>query len=144
MSVKHIMVATDGSAGADRAVEAASEFAKAFGAGLSIVTFAGDHYGEEIDKLARTEGGVGEAIELLSNTVLRVAKERAVRAGAQNIRTSKGWGDAAQGIVDAAHRDKVDIVVVGRRGRGQLAGLLIGSVSQKIASLAPCTVVIVP
>jgi nucleotide-binding universal stress UspA family protein len=36
------------------------------------------------------------------------------------------------------------MLVLGRRGRGRLAGLLLGSVSQKLASLAPCSVVIVP
>lgn len=144
MSVQHIMVATDGSTGADRAVETAAEFAEAFGAELSIVTFAGSFSAQEIGKLARTEGGVGEAIELVSNIILREAKERATRVGASNIRTSIGWGDAGQGIVDAARRETADIVVVGRRGRGQLAGLLLGSVSQKVASLAPCAVVVVP
>jgi hypothetical protein len=30
------------------------------------------------------------------------------------------------------------------RGRGQLIGLLLGSISQKLVSLAPCAVVVVP
>ena len=144
MLAKHVMVATDGSAGAGRAVDAAAEYAKATGASLLIVTFAGNFSAKELADLARAEGDVGEAIELLANTILREAKERAERIGAANIRTWTGWGDAAQGIVDAVSREKVDIVVVGRRGRGQLAGLILGSVSQKVASLAPCAVVVVP
>jgi len=36
------------------------------------------------------------------------------------------------------------MIGVGRRGQGRLAGLLLGSVSQKLVSLAPCIVVVVP
>jgi nucleotide-binding universal stress UspA family protein len=32
---------------------------------------------------------------------------------------------------------------MGRRGLGRLAGLLLGSVSQKVVSLAPCIVIVV-
>jgi nucleotide-binding universal stress UspA family protein len=38
----------------------------------------------------------------------------------------------------------VEMLVVGRRGRRQLAGLLLGSVSQKLVTLAPCIVIVVP
>ncbi len=53
-------------------------------------------------------------------------------------------GDPAECIIEASTRESADALVVGRRGRDQLAGLLLGSVSQKLANLAPCSTVIVP
>ena len=144
MSTRRIMVATDGSAGADRAVEAAAGLAKSLNADLTIATFGGSFSADEIEQLTRAEGQVGEAVELLLNSILRLAKERAERIGAPKIHTQSGWGDAAHSIIDIASRKEVDIVVVGRRGRGQLSGLIFGSTSQKVASLAACIVVIVP
>ncbi len=144
MSTKRILVATDGSAGANRAIDAAAGLAKALDADLMIATFGGSFSHEELEELTRAEGKVGEAIDLLLNSILRQAKERAERIGAPRIRCQSAWGDAAQGIIDIASHKEIEIVVVGRRGRGRLAGLLFGSTSQKVASLASCIVVIVP
>ena len=53
-----------------------------------------------------------------------------------------GEGPAAEVLLRAAER--ADLLVVGSRGRGGFAGLLLGSVSQQCAQHAPCPVVIVP
>lgn len=142
--MRHIMVATDGSEGADRAVDVAAELAKAFGGKLFIVTVAGNLSGEETRELARAERNIGDALEGLSMQILTAAENRARRFGLTDVQLQIGWGDAAQSIIETAAREAADAIVLGRRGRGRLTGLLLGSVSQKVASLAPCTVIVVP
>ncbi len=72
--MRHIVVATDGSADANRAVDVAAELAKAFGGKLFIVTIAGNLSGEETQKLAGMEENVGSALEALSMQIVTKAK----------------------------------------------------------------------
>jgi nucleotide-binding universal stress UspA family protein len=142
--MRHIMVATDGSPCANRAVDVAATLAKATGATLLVMTVGGNISAEGTRKLAQAEGSTPEALELLANGILQQAKERAAHVGASSVQVQVGWGDAAEAIIEAAGREKADAIVVGRRGHGRLAGLLLGSVSQKLVTLAPCTVIVVP
>ena len=52
-------------------------------------------------------------------------------------------GDPATTILEVAATCKSDVIVMGSRGLGRLAGLLLGSTSQKVVSHAPCPVLIV-
>jgi len=52
-------------------------------------------------------------------------------------------GDPAGRIVEAARKRGADLIVIGSRGLGDLQGMLLGSVSHKVAQLAPCTCIIV-
>ena len=142
--MQRIMVATDGSAGANRAIDTAASLAKSSGADLTIVTVGGNISGAELRKLADSAGDLSRTMGASADKILVLARKRALRIGARNVALQTGWGDPAEIIIDAARRGKVDMLVVGRRGRGRLSGLLLGSVSQKLASLAPCVVVVVP
>lgn len=51
-------------------------------------------------------------------------------------------GNAAEVLLDAA--ETASLVVVGTRGRGGFAGLVLGSVSQQVVTHARCPVMIVP
>ncbi len=142
--MQRILVATDGSPGANRAVDTAARLAKAVGSELVILTVGGNITGAELRRLASIDGDVSETLESASNRVLQQARKRALRMGVTALKLQSGWGDPAETIIDAIRREKADIAVVGRRGRGRLSGLLLGSVSQKVASLAPCIVMVVP
>jgi len=52
-------------------------------------------------------------------------------------------GDAAESIIEVARTRNSDVIVMGSRGLGRLAGLVLGSTSQKVVSHAPCPVLIV-
>ena len=56
----------------------------------------------------------------------------------QGGRSALEHGDPADQIVRAAARHGADLIVMGRRGYGDLKGLLLGSVSHKVCRLADC------
>ncbi len=59
------------------------------------------------------------------------------------VRTHVEEGLASRTLVDSAHTLGASLLVVGARGHGEVTGLLIGSVSEYVATHAKCTVVVV-
>jgi nucleotide-binding universal stress UspA family protein len=51
---------------------------------------------------------------------------------------------AGHAIADAARAARADVIVVGTRGHSPVAGLLLGSVTQRLLHIAPCPVLAVP
>ena len=143
--VKAIIVGTDGSEGAERAVMVAADLAKAIDGRLLLVNVSQSGLSQEqlrtIDRLQIAEG---DALEGVSDRILAKADVLARARGAVKVETIRWAGDPAEALIKVAKDEHADALVVGRRGLGQLKGLLLGSVSQKLASLAPCVVIIVP
>ncbi|WP_083931549.1 universal stress protein [Methyloferula stellata] len=143
--MRRFLVAIDGLESTDRVIATAAELAKVESGELLILTVSEDGLSQdqlrELDIIGVTEG---DAIEGISRRILLHASTRARECGITNIKTEMHMGDPADMILETIKREHIDAVVIGRRGRGRLAGLILGSVSQKVACLAPCIVIIVP
>ncbi|WP_433380706.1 universal stress protein [Streptosporangium sp. CA-115845] len=84
----------------------------------------------------------GPAAESASRRLLRHASERALAdAPTVTVSTEIADGATAEAIIAAA--ETAQMIVVGSRGRGGFAGLLLGSVSRALADRSPCPVVVV-
>lgn len=143
--MRRILAATDGSEGADRAVDAAAALAAALSIDLWILTVTDGTSSKLVRTLAREEQiSIGDALSAVPDRILMQAKGRAEKLGVKRVHLKSSFGDSTEEILEIAREMRTDAVFVGRRGRGRLQGLLLGSVSQKLASLAPCMVVIVP
>jgi len=67
--------------------------------------------------------------------------ELAARTPAVDVLTTVEKGNAAKVLIELSER--ADLLVVGHRGRGGFAGMLLGSVSQHLVAHAACPVVVV-
>lgn len=81
--------------------------------------------------------------ELIGERILGTAETRARERGATSIRRLILEGDPAKALVQAATDENAGMLVMGSRGLGDAAGLLMGSVSHKVSHLADCTCVMV-
>jgi nucleotide-binding universal stress UspA family protein len=145
-----ILAAIDGSESASRAVELAARLTRAFSGSLTIVHVvrAGDVPMEQLDNARREQSTSPKIHDTFSEDTLRVARERATLLGVTGVETASllelHEGATSETITDAATRGGVDMIVLGKRGLGRLSGLVLGSVSQKVAATASCAVIVVP
>ncbi|MGH2579716.1 MAG: universal stress protein [Actinomycetota bacterium] len=75
-------------------------------------------------------------------TEIESAAQVARAAGARPIR-ERALGRPEYAILEAAGRERSDLVVVGSRGLSGVARVLLGSVSEYVATHAPCSVLMV-
>ena len=142
-----ILVALDGSEPAARAAALAADLATKYGATLHLIHVIHRLIPSEgLKEFARIEhvdnpmwvemAGAGEAI-------LGAARAGARAQGVQSLRSEVLTGDPAEQLLGYAESHGVDLIVLGRRGVGPIRGLLLGSVSLKVNSLAACPVLTV-
>jgi nucleotide-binding universal stress UspA family protein len=139
-SSKRIVVGVDGSEHADRALTWAIEEAKLRDARVEVVTawhLPPMMYGAAgLMTPPVADGGLEESAKAVAGS----AAER-VREAGLTVDTAVRLGQAANVLVEEAA--DADLLVVGSRGHGGFAGLLLGSVSGQCSHHAPCPVVIV-
>lgn len=82
-------------------------------------------------------------ISALGERVVANAFAGAKEIGAKNVTSRICEGDTTDEILSACQDGNTDLIVLGSRGLGQLSGLLLGSISQKVAQLAKCSCLIV-
>jgi nucleotide-binding universal stress UspA family protein len=146
-----ILVATDGSDAASRTVDFAARLTKRLTGQLRIINVVSlrNIPLEQLDEYSRL-GQVTrlEAMTVESREQLNAARLRVEELGIPDVPFESTMelreGNVAETIVDAARRNQVDIIIVGKRGLGRLSGLVLGSVSQEVVELACCAVIVVP
>ena len=142
-----IVVPVDGSEHALLAVDAAVDLAGKYGSEIYLVNVARRaKYAGDIDRFAQSEyrqAGSSFVSDELAKNILENAKTRARQAGRADTKFELREGNVARGIVEFAKEIKADAVVMGSRGLGDVDSMMLGSVSHKVSSLAPCTVVVV-
>lgn len=155
--IRKVLVPVDGSDYSVRAVEFASDIAARFGASITFVQVLSKLPARKVltDYLSRLEAeqepneaeidsirdALAKSGEVEAEGVLAQAKQIAASRGVPGVTAEILDGDPAIEILGFAA--DFDLIVMGRRGLGGLRGLLMGSVTQKVSSMAVCPVVTV-
>lgn len=149
-SAEHIVLADDGSEGAFRARHLLSTWPLFIGKQVDVVSVA--HVARPL--LAGVTVSVRDEVkeaQAESEMEARVAYGRLANEGAEELRLAGlhtaayvRSGDPAEQICDVARERDADLIVVGTRGRGGAARVLLGSVARAVLLGASCSVLVVP
>jgi nucleotide-binding universal stress UspA family protein len=152
-----VVVGTDGSETAERAVRQAAELAHADGARLVVVTAyegarrtAMDHLAGTAasSESARQSGIPGDVQWMLTDRgqadgVAQAGRQIAHEVGAADVVINADEGDPAEVIIETADLHDADLIVVGSVGLVGPQRFLLGSVASAVLHHAPCDVLVV-
>ena len=145
---KKILLAYDGSKGADEALQKATEMAKLSGAALHVLTVYRHHSILEAS-LSMVRGGdegsgnLDDAMRAASRDAAEYAKQRATDLGAPEVYAFIKGGQTARTIAAFAKDHDCDLIVIGSRGLGAAETYMLGSVSHKVTSIMTIPVLVV-
>jgi nucleotide-binding universal stress UspA family protein len=134
-----ILIANDGSEGAARALSTAIALARTHGSELHMIS---------VEELPRFPASVDEVVEEKNEAnhryeaVITQAREKA-RAAGTSLTAHVVVGHAVPAVVELVERERFDLLVVGFMGHSALYNRLIGSTTDRLVELAPCTVLVV-
>ena len=133
-----IVLALDGSKESRQAIPLATELARQGGGRIVIAHIQQDMAGKSGGPIAAKEDEIQADI-----------RKQAEELSADGIETSVEMREvmlegAAHAIVEIAKGANADLIVAGTRGHSTLAGLLLGSVTQRLLHIARCPVLVAP
>lgn len=137
--LEKVLVVTDRSQFSEGAVREAINLAKVCSSRLCAITVLETNPDYETIGSSVFEKEEAEAVRHLDGV-----KERAAQEGVACETIFHSGVEPSKVIVDEASERKIDMIVIGRRGRSGLANLLIGEVAAKVIVHAPCKVLVVP
>jgi nucleotide-binding universal stress UspA family protein len=141
-----IVVGTDGSETAGKAVREAGELAAQLGATMEIVS-AYEPVGRQ--RLREEARQVPEDLQWMVSAredvdaTLREAAAQLKDMGVKEVNVHAREGDPADAILDVAEERGSDLIVVGNKGMSGAKRFLLGSVPNKVSHHAPCSVLII-
>jgi nucleotide-binding universal stress UspA family protein len=134
-----LLLATDLSPTSARATDEAFDAARRLGAELLVVSV--------IDATSlRLPGGRFHArVDQVRERRQAAAQELVERGRREGVRvTFLVWeGEPAESILEVAHAEEADLIVLGSHGRGPIGRLILGSVSRYVVQHAAVPVVVV-
>jgi nucleotide-binding universal stress UspA family protein len=143
--IRSIVVGTDGSETARKAVQEAIDLAKQVGASIDIVSAYEPVSQQRLREEARQVPGdlqwMVNPREDVDETLKAAAEE--IRAAGVAVEIFAREGDPADAILDVAEERGSDLIVVGNKGMTGAKRFLLGSVPNKVSHHAPCSVLIV-
>ena len=144
---KHLLIATDGSELADRAVAYAIDLAKTMNAKATAVTVS--EIWSPVDVANQIRAGRIGAIEDFeahaaeaANAILAKVTEKASQAGVTVATKHVADSRPADGILKAAETEKCDLIVMSSHGRRGLSELMLGSQAHEVVSRSSVPVLI--
>lgn len=144
---KKILIATDGSDLADRAVEHGLSLAKAVGAEVVLVTVTEMWSALEMSRDAAMDARHAiEAYEKIeagrAKSILAAAAERAAKAGVGCETRHLSDSKPSEGILEAAQKSDCDLIVMATHGRRGVNRVLLGSQTNEVVTHSPVPVLV--
>jgi nucleotide-binding universal stress UspA family protein len=136
-----IVVGTDGSESAQRAVAEAATLAEALGAKIHVLVA----YRPQRVQVAGAPEGAARVWDVQPDTAAQSAVAEAaagIRVRGVEVETHTASGDAADALIELAERENAKLIVVGSRGMHGMTRVL-GSIPNKVSHRASCSVLIV-